>query len=218
MKKTIFILITIFCSLNSFGQLKGEYVRSDEFCGQYINFLDSNKFIFIEWCDLGPIDSGGGNYQINERELTLSFLKYIPSYPRFIIDSNESTKDSVTISVQVFDYKTNDELGYAAVFLEYNDSSFKEGKSADTSGRAVFIRPKSNSKLTTYATFLNRGKEPISIFANRNYNLKMYLYFQNPIIIRDEKMVFKIRKRKKDSFELKDSYKGAKFEKYTKTN
>jgi len=83
-KKTLFILITIFCSLNSFGQLKREYCFNGGFVGNCITFSLPKKL------------NSKYNYSI-KANLESSFKSYIPAGEKMIFKIKKKKKDSIEL-------------------------------------------------------------------------------------------------------------------------
>ena len=178
-----------------------------------IVFNDSNKFQYKFWSDDGGKDTGVGTYKLKKHRLYLFFENGDDSIkPSITADSAIIFRDSVTMKIEVFSAKTKEKLPWG--YCEILDPNGNELISAPTDLSGQLILKVSKSVYPKLLRIQSVGYFTIEKELTRGYSyyIKANLSYGFNVKV----MVFKIRKRTKNSFELKADYKGAKFEKYIK--
>jgi hypothetical protein len=130
------------------------------------------------------------------------------------MDSTQSSTDSVKIKIKVRGRSEKDTLFFATIV--FKNKKPVEGMMSDIDGNIEFSLTKSQDMCAFTLSMVGYANSEYSISSDKNYTITCFLEENGFDIFYKTGEIHKyhIRNIKKDSFELKNDYKDAKFEIY----
>jgi hypothetical protein len=203
---TPLILLSQNILLGSYCRLQKGIVVNNKYCDDWIKINSNNKFEFGSTLN-EIISAGYGTYLNIKDTLILNFEKYQPISENKveIIQTTESSSDSIIISFQVFN---KDTIPYAFVNA-YISTSINPDKvsiiatsTGDHEGKGKIIIKKDTNQ--AYLNFLYPGTNHIiyKLTKNKNYKLFGYLFDNFPYRIEKKVWKFLIEKKRKEGIQL----------------
>lgn len=145
MKLILTILILLSFEVNA--QLRGSYCNSNTYHYSCVDFIDEKHFEY-SYSDCTSFREGKGTYLFKENKLSLNFtqIQTPKRQGKISLVGQEVKKDTVQISIKVFDKLTREFIPFSNVLILDKDQKQILYSMTNMEGVAKFSLPKSNNQ------------------------------------------------------------------------